>query len=101
MIQVTPQIEAFCALISKIYILRPTDIRTGSSDEISKQWSNWAFLRSVSKYGHVTHHFAAFLLLITIITFSLRRNHSETENRDINNFLKFFRNDVIVTCNDQ
>ena len=90
MIQVTPQIEAFCALISKIYILRPTDIRTGSSDEISKQWSNWAFLRSVSKYGHVTHHFAAFLLLIIVRTFLLRKNHLETKNHEINDFFNFF-----------
>ena len=73
MIQVTPQIEAFFALISKIYISRPTYIRTGSSDKISKQWSNWAFLRSFSKDGHVTHHFAAFLPLIIVRTFLLRK----------------------------
>ena len=73
MIQVTPQTDAFFALISKIYISRPTDIRTGSSDKISKQWSNWAFLRSFSKDGHVTHHFAAFLPLIIVRTFLLRK----------------------------
>ena len=88
--QMTLQIEALFALISKIYILRLTDIRTGSSDKISKQWSNWAFLRSFSKDGHVTHHFAAFLLLITISTFLFRKNHSETEYRKINNFSNFF-----------
>ena len=73
MIHVTPQIDAFFALISKIYISRPTDIRTGSSDKISKQWSNRAFLSSFSKDGHATHHFAAFLLLIIIRTFLLRK----------------------------
>ena len=69
----TPQIEAFFALILKIHISRPTDIRTGSSDKISKQWSNWAFLRSFLEDGHVTHYFAAFSLLIIIRTFLLRK----------------------------
>ena len=86
----TPQIEAFFALILKIHISRPTDIRTGSSDKISKHWSNWAFLRSLSKDGHVTHHFAAFLLLIIIRAFLLPKNHLETENNEINDFLNFF-----------
>ena len=86
MIQMTLQIEALFALISKIYILRLTDIRIGSSDKISKQWSNWAFLRSFSKDGHVTHHFAAFLPLIIVRTFLLRKNHLETKNHEINVF---------------
>ena len=73
MIQMTLQIEALFALISKIYILRLTDIRIGSSDKISKQWSNWAFLRSFSKDGHVTHHFAAFSPLIIVRTFLSRK----------------------------
>ena len=54
-----------------------------------KKWSNWGFSRSHSKNGHVTHHFVAFLLLITISTFLLGKNHSETENREINIFLIF------------
>ena len=90
MIQMTLQIEALFALISKIYILRLTDIRIGSSDKISKQWSNWAFLRSFSKDGHVTHHFAAFSLLIIIRTFLLRKKHLETENHEMNDFFNFF-----------
>ena len=91
----------FFSLISKIYISRPTDIRTGSSDKISKQWSNWAFLRSSSKDGHVTHHFAAFLLLNIIRTFPLRKK--SLGNRKSRNywFFEFFPNDVIVTGNDQ
>ena len=75
----TPQIEAFFVLISKICISRSTDIRTGSSDKISKQWSNWAFLRSFSKDGHVTHHFAAFLPLIIVRTFLLRKKPKITK----------------------
>ena len=38
-----------------------------------KKWSNWGFSRPNSKNGHVTHHFAVFLLLITISTFLLRK----------------------------
>ena len=55
-----------------------------------KEWSNWAFSRSYAKYGHVTHHFAAFLLLIIIRAFLLPKNHLETENNEINDFLNFF-----------
>ena len=43
------------------------------------EWSNWAFSRSFSKYSHVTHHFAAFELLITISTFSVWKKHSGTK----------------------
>ena len=39
-----------------------------------KVWWNWAFSSSYSKYGHMTHHFVAFLLLITISTFLERKN---------------------------
>ena len=55
-----------------------------------KELWNWAFSRSYSQYGHVTHHFASFLLLITIYTFSVGKKHSGTKNREINNFLNFF-----------
>ena len=37
----------------------------------------------------MTHHFVAFSLVITVSAFLVRKKHSETENREIFNFLIF------------
>ena len=65
-----------------------------------KVWWNWAFSRSYSKYGHMTHHFVAFLLLITIITFLERKKNVQKPKIAKLIFFEFFLNDVIVTEND-
>ena len=54
------------------------------------KWPNWSFSRSYCKNGHVTHHFEAYSIMITIMIFLFRKKHSKTNNSENTNFSNFF-----------